>query len=105
MTIHLAVGEGRSNRLGNPMMDCSSDDICESAKRRNWIKGLSSLEIEDREGGVVVDAVVDVVALDVSEGGCVSGQPFVVCSDGTGAIFASEQINVADKAALAGYRK
>lgn len=80
------------------MMDCSSDEIWESAKRRNWTKGLSSLEMEDRDGGVVVDAV----AFDVSLDGCVSGRRLDVPSDGTGAIFASEQITVAEKAALAG---
>jgi hypothetical protein len=62
------------------------------------MKGLSSLEIEDRDGGVAVDAV----AFDVSPDGCVSGRWLDVSSDGSGAIFASEQITVADKAALAG---
>jgi len=98
MTIHLAVGEGRSKRLGRPMTDCSSDEICESAKRRNWTKGLSSLEFEKRDGGVVAGGV----AVDVSVEGFVLEGRFDVSSDGTGAIFASEQIKVADKAALAG---
>jgi hypothetical protein len=62
------------------------------------MKGLSSLEIEDRDGGVVVDAV----AFDVSVAAFASEWRFEVSSDGTGAIFASEQITVADKAALAG---
>jgi hypothetical protein len=80
------------------MTDCSSDEICESAKRRNWTKGLSSLEFEHRGGGVVADGV----AVDVSVEGFVVEGRFDVPSDGTGAIFISEQIKVADKAALAG---
>jgi hypothetical protein len=98
MTIHLAVGEGCSNRLGNPIMDCKSDEICASAKRRNWMKGLSSLGIEGREGGVGVDVVAVEGSVDVF----VSGRRFDVSSDGTGAIFVREQITVAEKAALAG---
>ena len=80
------------------MTDCKSDEICESAKRRNWMKGLSSSEFDERDGGVTVDAV----ALDVSFELFVSERRFDESSDGTGAIFASEQIKVADKAALAG---
>lgn len=80
------------------MTDCSSDEICESAKRRNWTKGLSLLEFENRGGGVAADDV----AVDVSVEGFVLGGRVDVSSDGTGAIFASEQIKVADKAALAG---
>ena len=80
------------------MTDCSSDEICESAKRRNWTKGLSSLECENRDGGVVADGV----AVDVSVEGFVLEGRCDVSSDGTGAIFTSVQIKVADNAALAG---
>ena len=97
MTTHRAVGEGRSRKLGSPITDWSSDEICESAKRRNWTKGLS-LKFDDRDGGVVLDAV----AFDVSLEAFVSQRPLEESSDGTGDIFASVQINVAEKAALAG---
>ena len=80
------------------MTDCNSAEICESAKRRNWTKGLSSLKFGDRDGGAVADAVSLEVSLEVF----VSERRLEESSDGTGAIFIREQIKVADKAALAG---
>ena len=47
------------------MTDCSSDESCESAKRRNWMKGFSFFKCEVSEGGVVVDVVAVGVPLEV----------------------------------------
>lgn len=57
--------------------------------------------MDDGDGGVVVDAV----AFDVSVGWRVPIELSWVSDEATGAILTMEQITVADRAALAGYKK
>lgn len=57
--------------------------------------------MDDGDGGVVVDAV----AFDVSVGWRVPVELSWVSDEATGAILTMEQITVADRAALAGYKK
>ena len=56
------------------------------------MNGLSWLEIEGREGGVGAHVVAFAGSVDV----VVSGRRFGVSSDGTGAIFANEQVDGRD---------
>jgi hypothetical protein len=56
------------------------------------MSGLSWLEMEGRVGGVGADVVAFEGSVDV----VVSGRRFGVSSDGTGAIFADEQVGGRD---------